>query len=235
MDTTLLALIAGLTPAVVLIIHIYMRDHLEREPLSWVLRAVWYGVLCAFPASLIEAALPPATEGTLGGALYFGYIQAALPEEGMKLLFLWLLLRKNPYFDERMDGIVYAVCVSMGFAGLENVLYMFTNLDNLSSVALSRAILSVPGHFFFAVFMGYNLSLALWGREEERPRRWLYTLLIPVLLHGTYDAALFATSIGDWVAVVALIVFLRLCFWMWKEGHKRIATILRLDERNTAG
>ena len=149
----------------------------------------------------------------------------------MKLLFLWLLLRRNPYFDERMDCIVYAVCVSMGFAGLENVLYMFSNLDDLTSVALSRAILSVPGHFFFAVFMGYNLSLALWGDEGNRPKRWLYTLLIPVLLHGTFDATLFATSVGDWVAVVALLLFLRLCFWMWKQGHRRIVRILQLDEQ----
>lgn len=227
----MLALIAGLTPAIVLIIHIYMRDKYQREPISWVLRAVWYGVLCSFPAAVIESALPAAQEGTLHGALYFGYIQAALPEEGMKLFFLWLLLRKNPYFDERMDGIVYAVCVGMGFAGLENVLYMFMNLDDLKTVALSRAVLSVPGHFFFAVFMGYNLSLALWGKEEERPKHWLYTLLIPVLLHGTYDAALFAMSIGDWVAIVALLVFLRLCFWMWDQGHERIVKTLHADKK----
>jgi RsiW-degrading membrane proteinase PrsW (M82 family) len=67
-------------------------------------------------------------------------------------------LRNNPYFDEHFDGIVYAVCVGMGFAGLENIMYVFQNMDDWMSVSVARAIFSVPGHFFFAVSMGYFYS-----------------------------------------------------------------------------
>lgn len=77
---------------------------------------------------------------------FFG---AAIPEEIAKFLMLWLLLRKNPYFDEKMVGIVYAVCVSLGFAALENIMYLFTNAEAYLSVGIARAIFAVLGHFCF--------------------------------------------------------------------------------------
>lgn len=58
-------------------------------------------------------------------AIRLSFFGAAILEESAKLFMLWLLLRKNKYFGERVDGIVYAVCVSLGFAALENVMYLF--------------------------------------------------------------------------------------------------------------
>ena len=69
-----------------------------------------------------------------------------------------VVVRKNKYFDERIDGIVYAVAISMGFAAFENVLYLVDNYEEWLSVGLSRAVLSVPGHYAFAVLMGYYYS-----------------------------------------------------------------------------
>ena len=104
------------------------------------------------------------------GALWNAFVGAAMPEEATKLLMLWLLLRRNKYFDERFDGIVYACCIGMGFAGTENVLYLFGNIENWQSVAVSRAIFAVPGHFMFAVAMGYfysNVSSVLADYVQE--------------------------------------------------------------------
>lgn len=83
---------------------------------------------------------------------------AALLEEAFKLLTLWVVLRKNPYFDEHFDSIVYAVCVGLGFAAVENIFYVFSEEERVT-VAVSRALLAVPGHYAFAILMGYYYSI----------------------------------------------------------------------------
>lgn len=98
---------------------------------------------------------------TISGAFTDAFIMAAIPEELAKFVMLWLLLRNNPYFDEHFDGIVYAVCIGMGFAGFENVLYLFDNYESWISVGIARAMFAVPGHFLTAVIMGYYYSLLL--------------------------------------------------------------------------
>jgi len=230
----LIAIALGLLPAVVLVFYIYMLDKNQREPLPWILKAFGYGVLCAIPAIVIEAGLSlvPIPEQTLGKALYDAFVVAALSEESMKLLFLWLLLRKNPYFDERMDCIVYATCVSMGFAGLENVLYVLDNMEEMASVATARALLSVPGHFFAGVFMGYFMSLYFWGKPERRRRNWVLILLAPVILHGIYDASLMSMPLSEEIMVMAVLIFLALGFYVWIGGHRRIVRVLARDKKH---
>ena len=81
---------------------------------------------------------------------FFG---AAIPEEIAKLFILWLVLRNNKFFDEKMDGIVYAVCVSLGFAALENIMYLFLHSESFITVGISRAFFAVPGHFCFGILI----------------------------------------------------------------------------------
>ena len=95
---------------------------------------------------------------TLIGSTMQAFVVAALPEESFKLLALWLVLRKNPFFDEHFDGIVYAVCVELGFAAVENIFYVFSE-EEWVTVAISRALLAVPGHYAFAILMGYYYSV----------------------------------------------------------------------------
>ena len=149
------------------------------------------------------------------------FFSAALPEEGAKLLMLWLLLRHNPYFDERFDGIVYAVCVGMGFAAVENVLYLFSNYDSWLSVGIVRALFAVPGHFFDAVIMGYYYSHYHFGTRRN-PATKALILAAPVVAHGIYDGILFSYDIDDGVAVVALILFLIFFNRLKKTGRRLI-------------
>ena len=149
-------------------------------------------------------------------------MSAAIPEELSKLFLLWLFLRKNPYFDERMDGIVYAVCVSLGFAGLENVLYVVMDED-WASVAISRAIFAVPGHFCFGVLMGYFYSLAKF-EPQHRMRYSALALLAPIVAHGIYDSLLFIMQvyIPTWLEIILLLGFLIFCFYLWKCASRSI-------------
>lgn len=226
----------GVLPAIALVLYIYLLDKNQREPLPWIFKATFYGVLSGLAAVLIEGWLSHAdiAQDTLEGALYNSFIVAAISEESMKLFFLWLLLRKNPYFDERMDCIVYATCVSMGFAGLENIGYVATT-ENTMEVAIHRAIFSVPAHFFFGVFMGYFMSLAIWGKPEKRFRNWILTLLVPITLHGIYDACLFSMPLSDDILAVSLFIFIILGIYVWIAGHRNIVRTLARDKKHMVG
>lgn len=226
-----IAILVGILPAVVLIGFIYWKDKYQREPWPWIIKAVRYGVLSAFAAVFIELLLPKMGNTNFIACAYNAFIVASIPEECMKLLFFWLLIRKNPFFDEHMDGVVYACCVSMGFAGLENIAYMLINLDSLASVGLLRATLSVPGHFFFNVFMGYYCSLAIFGDPSQRKRNWTLALLVPILLHGAFDFFLMSMSITPVWTGLSFILLMLLCRYYWKYGRKRIHALLEMDRK----
>ncbi|MCF0206192.1 MAG: PrsW family intramembrane metalloprotease, partial [Bacteroidales bacterium] len=152
-------LFTAVIPAVVLIAYILYRDKYEREPLKPVLISFFAGML-AVPIDLLLIdllnleILPYYFSGAMR-EVADAFVLAAIPEELSKLVILFIVIWKNKNFNERMDGIVYAVCVSMGFATIENVMYVFED----PSCALGRAIFAVPGHFLFAVLMGFFLSM----------------------------------------------------------------------------
>lgn len=183
-------LIASLLPVVVLMAYIYKRDTFNKEPWPLLMKAFGFGVLAAMldilVAGFLQRVVPHPADTPLANALYNAFVCAALPEEFCKLLLLYLCIWKNPYFDEYYDGLEYAAFVGLGFAGIENVLYI---MQGGLGLAVGRGIFAVPAHFFFAIFMGYFFSLA---RFRYSRRRFFLTLayIVPVILHGTYDAVL---------------------------------------------
>lgn len=220
-----LPLLSALIPAIALLGYICWRDRKSPEPIKQLLKAIALGVL-AIPLALAIIyplqwiGVIPEEYTTIFGAIYDAFMSAAIPEELSKLFLLWLFLRKNPYFDERMDGIVYAVCVSLGFAGLENVLYVLLDED-WASVAISRAIFAVPGHFCFGVLMGYFYSLARFS-PSKRSMYMTMAILAPILSHGLYDAILFVIEVTPAVSGILVIIFLIFCFLLWKDASKSI-------------
>ena len=104
------------------------------------------------------------------------------------------------------DGIVYAVCIGMGFAGLENVLYLFGAEDAWVSVGIARALMAVPMHYFFAIIMGTFFSLG-WFDKKNRKVYMTAALVLPIIVHGTYDTLCFSTGLNENVSFYILIAF----------------------------
>lgn len=222
-------------PAFLLVVYIYWRDKYRREPVAQLARAFVYGIASAFIAIVLESligVLPfvPDEPTTILGAALKGFVGAAMPEEAAKLLMLWFVLRNNKYFDERFDGIVYACCVGMGFAATENIIYLFSNIENWQSIAAARAISAVPGHFMFAVAMGYFYSMLYFGDISWTKRNLVFW--IPVVLHGTYDTILFAINPAGILGGLLYIAFLAFCIWLYSYGEKRIKEQLKRDFEN---
>ena len=228
----IIILTASLLPVVLLMTYIYKRDTFQKEPWPLLLKAFGFGVLAAFldfaVASFLQRVVPHPVSTPLNDALYEAFVCAAVPEEFCKLLMLYLCIWKNPHFDEYYDGLEYAAFVGLGFAGIENVLYIMTGGLGL---ALGRAVFAVPAHFFFAIFMGYFFSLARFRYEKRRIYLFL-AYIIPVVLHGTYDAVLMyinnlqgetdTLQDVDTLSGILYAGFLVFFFFIWRFATRRV-------------
>lgn len=137
---------------------------------------------------------------------------AAFTEELFKFLALYLLIWKSREFNDKFDGIVYAVFVSLGFAAVENVLYV---LGNGYGTGIMRAVTAVPAHAIFGVTMGFYFGMAkFYVKQQQRLKQ--KALLYPIILHGIYDFILF-TQI-EWLTVV----FIAFLVFLYVSGLKRI-------------
>ena len=236
---TILAIIAAaLLPAIILWVYIWRKDP-KPEPTAWLIKATLYGAGICLPVALVEMAIGAVLFGDVGGvtspdslpgATLAAFIVAALPEEAFKLWALWRVLRKNPYFDEHFDGIVYAVCVGLGFAALENLLYLFGHTDEWESVALARALLAVPGHYAFAVLMGYYYSV--WYFVERSRKNLLLAFLVPFVGHGIYDAIAMSSTISPIIGGVCFAGLVFFCVKMHKMAYKKVLAQIQRDEED---
>lgn len=230
MDSAYTVIFAALLPVLILLFYIYRRDKYAPEPVSQILQGVGFGVLSVIVTFILVfiidgIGLDQITAPFVSSPVNTAFWSAAIPEEAAKLSMLYVFLRKNKHFDEHLDGIVYAVAVSMGFAAVENVLYLFQNYDNWLSVGITRALFSVPGHFAFAVFMGYFFSLYRFSFSEHRKLDLFLAWAVPMVLHGIYDSLLMSLSVVsfDLLAFIILAAFLVFCYYMHKFARRRIA------------
>ncbi len=253
----ILLVCAALLPAIALCIYVFKKDRVEKEPIGLLLGLLLLGGLICFPAAEVEGGLIDLLDSIFSpymveyeGKFYlFGtayklynackyFIGVALVEEGFKFLVLFIFTRKNKNFNSLFDGLIYAVFVSLGFAALENVFYV---LEYGWINALVRAVMSVPGHMFFAVLMGYyyshwhmhekarQLELNLQkvglikqkGLEFSGKRYLVLGLLIPVLAHGWYDYCCTIETIIATISLYAFLIFLYIyCFKKIKSMSK---------------
>lgn len=202
-------LAAALLPAMILMLYVYNQDKVEKEPFGLLLALFGYGMLSCVPASILEdvfGALLDACEIQDAAAyniiMCFGII--AIAEEGSKFFFLKRKTWKNPDFNYTFDGIVYAVFIGLGFAGLENILYV---INYGFGVVISRGLLAIPGHCTFAIFMGLFYSRAKFfetnGYRGKARRSKRLAFIVPVLLHGFYDFCLMMPD--DWLTYIFLV------------------------------
>jgi len=228
--------ISAVLPVILLLVFIYRKDKSRPEPLGKLLVTFFAGCFCVIPAAIQESAisLVDNIENPVASGLFNGFVVAGFSEELWKLILLMLVVWKSRYFDEYFDGIVYAAYLSLGFACVENIMYVFSSGNDPLGTALVRGILAVPAHFLFAVIMGYHLSLAKFD-IPHRNKHLVHALLYPMLMHGTYDALLMISQglSGD-ESMYAVCGFLFIAFVyfdikMWRWGLKRIK---RMQERS---
>jgi protease PrsW len=205
---TVLAL--GMAPGIAIVLYIYLKDHHEREPLLLLLVSFLYGALStavtfaiSFPVNAFMLTKPDDVVDQFINAFF----KVALVEEFSKFIFVRFVLYRNGHFNEPFDGIVYAVMVSMGFATLENILYVY---QYGFVTGLMRMFTAVPAHAVFGIMMGYYLGKAKFTHQATY--FGLLALVVPTAFHGFYDYFWFIAEIkgvytGIWIgSVFALIL-----------------------------
>ncbi|MBP5566334.1 MAG: PrsW family intramembrane metalloprotease [Bacteroidales bacterium] len=226
-------LAAAIVPGILLLYYVYSKDF-NPEPKRMIYKGFFYGCLSVFASTLISGPLMKLglfvnQPSSFAEALQTSFFGAAIPEESAKLLMLWLLLRHSPEFDERFDGMVYAAAVGLGFACLENLMYVVSAGAGWFQVSVTRAIFAVPGHFAFAIVMGYYFSRNHFDSrkitEFDRIKVWLF----PVLLHGIYDTLAFSAELSPAYSGLITILLIWFCYRLFKSTRDRI---LREAEQN---
>ena len=225
-------LAAALLPAIILAIYIWRKDP-HKEPVSWLIRAFVYGVLISIPVVYIENFFNGLLFGggepvSLFGSTIRAFFVAALPEESAKLFVLWLIVHKNRNFDESFDGIVYAVFVSLGFAAIENVGYVFMSGEAWMSTAVARAFLAVPGHYAFAILMGYYYAMYFF--VERSPRNAAAILFMPILAHGVYDAIAMSGSVSPLLGGISSIVLIYFCIKLQRAAQGKVTDLIARNQ-----
>ncbi|MFM7510313.1 MAG: PrsW family intramembrane metalloprotease [Bacteroidota bacterium] len=226
-------LIASAFPVVIFLYMIFQKDH-EKEPLALLAKCLFGGFISipislamSFPLSKLSFLF----QGDLLVSFHESFFEAAIPEEIAKFTLLYLLIWKSKELNHHYDGIVYAVFVSLGFALIENILYV---MDGGMEVAVARAVLAVPGHGFDGVLMGYYFSLARFHEGNERRIYLFKSLWVPILFHGIYDFLLFymAASMANTsilIFLILLIIFGWFVIKLWRIGFYKIKKHLEKD------
>ena len=210
---------AGMAPAIALMAFFYLRKHYS-EPLTLIIKTFIFGVLLVFPLMFLQYAFK--TELYLG-PLFHAYIVTGFTEEFFKWFVFLYVVYQHTEFDTHYDGIIYAVSISLGFASLENIMYL---LSHGIEYAFTRAIFPVSSHALFGVMMGYHFGIA---KIIKRRQSWniFLALFLPFFLHGTYNYIL-QTNQESWPLI--LIPFM---IFLWIVGLYRVRVAAKALQKHS--
>jgi RsiW-degrading membrane proteinase PrsW (M82 family) len=190
MNLLFITIPASIIPSILLILYFCRKDHFSQSPKK-IFTIFLLGILITFPICLIELPYHLLTRH-LKSPLLFGFCQAlfsaALPEETLKMFALTWYTSRKLKLKSKMDGIVCGATVSLGFATLENYLYVHSGGIY---VAIARALTAVPEHALLGVLMGYFLYIY---SIKNRNKYLYFAWFIPVLFHTIYDFPLLFIS-----------------------------------------
>ena len=180
-------------PGIILFIIVWKFDTVEKEPPKLLLRLFILGALTVISAvafsalgNMISGAVFRDTD-SLGYVFVNSFVFTALVQEAGKFIVLKKATWKNREFNYTFDAVVYSAAVSLGFALCENVVYL---IRSGADADLRRVALSVPGHLFYAVFMGFFYGRARFaegeGKKDDVRKHLAEALFVPVLMNGFY-------------------------------------------------
>lgn len=212
LESVAFLVIAALLPPVILMQVVYRMDRLEKEPKKLMVMLFIQGALAMLPILILELVADQFVDFFAWSPMLYLFLSYfVIPgfiEEGIKYRAIMRRVWNDANFDYRFDAVVYSVFVSLGFAAVENVMYV---VSTGFSTAVVRAIFSIPGHAMFGVVMGVGLSTAKWQESHHqfeqaaaaRKRAWIKA----AVLHGFYDFLLVGFGGIFYVYFIGLVIY----------------------------
>lgn len=207
-----LYIVAAVGPAALLLFYIYRKDGVEKEPIGLLMKLIGLGALAAVISGGLEELSIRILDRfiSVSNPLYviiLAFLIVAVVEEGTKYILMKLSTWNHPHFNFRFDAVVYAVFISLGFAAFENIGYV---VGYGLTIAPTRALLAIPAHMSFAVFMGFFYGRAKhWsnrGDEGKASNNKALAYLVAVALHGFYDACAMKQTLASTLLFFAFVI-----------------------------
>ena len=213
----------SVVPALALTAYFWFEDPTRREPLEPMAITFLLSILFASFAAVVNTLMSPVfgVIPIIGLPLYFFLVVGPI-EETVK----WASIRIHAYHDERfdavIDGVVYGAIAGLGFAAIENFVYIIniysqaapagavTQLESASQTAYVRAFVG-PGHVIYSSFAGYYLGLAKFNPDNRGPIV-VKGLLIAVFIHALYNTLVSTLPLTNITLAAFLLVYVG--FWL---------------------
>lgn len=206
----MIVLLATILPSIILVTYFVNSDKFK-EPTFQIIKIFFLGILITIPAFFLNTYFGNflETNTNISEDLIGSFLTAAPIEEGLKFSVLFYFVYKMKDFNEPVDGIVYGVCVSLGFATLENIYYVYVLPEYFAttplSLALLRAFSAVPAHAAFGAIMGYFFMKYSFVSKKDN---LLFSLAIPIFLHGFYNLSMSYNFFVGFILVITLWIII---------------------------
>ena len=216
-------LLVTILPSILIILFFVYSDKFK-EPKSEIIKVFIFGILITIPAYILNTLMGDFwyKNTSVSENLISSFLTAAPVEEGLKLSILYYFVYKMKDFNEPLDGIVYGVTASLGFATLENIYYVYLLADYFETTSMALAIVrsfsAVPAHAVFGIFMGYFFMKYAFIKKADN---LFFAFIIPLSLHGCYN--LFVSSnfyVAIFLIIISWIIALKM-FSRLKKTQKR--------------
>ena len=184
-------IVSAITPPLLIVLFIYRNDLYEKEPHKLLITTFFLGCFLVIPMILLELI----TEKIFKNIFIFSMIGIALVEEGVKYIALLKFNFPKKDFNEPYDGIIYSLVLTMGFALVENIMYVVGSGSEGASVSVLRMLTAIPMHATCGIVMGYFLGMAKM-KEKNKTKNLILSMIFPVIIHGLYNYFIFVNLFG---------------------------------------
>lgn len=173
----------AIAPGLALFSYFYLRKQIAKEPSLTLFHTFLYGAIMTFPILFIQHVFDE--ENIFTNLFFRNVIFTSGLEEFFKWFILLIAIYRHVEFEDAYDGILYGASVSLGFATVENILYLLTYGKD---IAFLRALLPVSSHALFGVVLGYYIGRAKFALEADKKRLLMIAFLAPFSLHLLYNS-----------------------------------------------
>lgn len=236
----LLVIAFSLIPTLLLVWFILKTDKKSKEPKKNIIICLLSGILTIALAGYFEELVMP----FIANKTLLIYVWALI-EELSKIAIFFLFIIDNKHYDDIYDGLVYMSIIALSFAGLENIMYAFSEstISNSISLALMRDFTTIPLHVICGIVIGYFISLGYFSKDKKkRTRNFLLAVLIPSIIHGTFNFVMnflgnikidYNNSMQVFLfEMIPLLIVMIVLFYIAYKSSRKIVLLNRIYENN---
>jgi RsiW-degrading membrane proteinase PrsW (M82 family) len=218
--------VTSLVPALAVAGYIWYDDPTAREPFVTLAATFVLAIAFSLIAALVNTLLGPGFEvfGIIGLVPFFFLVVGPI-EEFVKWLAIRVYAYRKDVFQTVVDGAVYGAVAGLGFAAIENFIYIATvyfeaapdggagQVESAVAVTTQR-LFAGPGHVVFSAWAGFYLGLAKFN-PENRAAIVIKGLLIAAFIHALYNTLVTILPPLLPVTVLTMFAFIILYHAFW--------------------